>query len=145
MMSDTEKRQLVYSLVDRLAPVQLRAIEELLSVMVDPGSNEIIDDELLNDEEAAAIRRSEASFERGGKGVPMEEVLADFGLSATDFPLKTERHAGGKMIDEEEADLTEEGQRAIRTSREHFRENPEGGLSLEQVAAKCGFTMNQIR
>jgi hypothetical protein len=49
------------------------------------------------------------------------------------------------MIDEEEEILTEEDERAINASREYFRENPEGGLSFEQVAAECGFTMDQIR
>lgn len=49
------------------------------------------------------------------------------------------------MIDEEEDDLTEEDRLAITASREYFRQNPDGGLSLEQVAAECGFTMDQIR
>ena len=39
-----------------------------------------IDDELVTPEEAATIQASIASLERNG-GVPMEEVLADFGLT----------------------------------------------------------------
>jgi hypothetical protein len=49
------------------------------------------------------------------------------------------------MIRDEDDELTEEDRRAISASREYFRQNPEGGLSLEQVAAECGFTMDQIR
>jgi hypothetical protein len=49
------------------------------------------------------------------------------------------------MTDEEEDEPTEEDRRAIAASREYFRQNPDGGLSLEQVAAECGFTMDQIR
>lgn len=46
------------------------------------------DSERLTEDEEQAIRRSEAWFEEnGGKGIPMEEVLADFGLSLKDFPL----------------------------------------------------------
>jgi len=41
--------------------------------------------------------------------------------------------------------LSEEDRRAVTASREFFRRNPEGGLSLEQVAADLGFTMDQIR
>ncbi len=49
------------------------------------------------------------------------------------------------MIDEEEDELTEEDRRAIRSSREYFRENPDGGLSLEDMVAGCGFTTDQVR
>jgi hypothetical protein len=46
---------------------------------------------------------------------------------------------------EDEEPLSEEDRRAVAASREYFRRNPEGGVSLEQVAAECGFTMDQIR
>jgi hypothetical protein len=68
----------------QLPPAQLAIIEGLLSVMLNPiaRTNAPIDDEPLTDEDAQAIRRSEAWFEKnGGKGIPMEEILADFGLS----------------------------------------------------------------
>ena len=39
---------------------------------------------------------------------------------------------------EEEEPPTEEDRRAVAASREYFRRNPEGGVSLEQVAAGCG-------
>ena len=47
------------------------------------------------------------------------------------------------MVREEE--LTEEDRRAVADSREYFRQNPEGGLSLEQMAADCGLSMDQVR
>lgn len=46
------------------------------------------------------------------------------------------------MVGEDE--LTEEDRRAVAASREYFRQNPEGGLSLEQMAADCGFSMDQL-
>jgi len=41
----------------------------------------------VTEEEAAALRRSEEWF-RHNKGIPMEEVMAEFGLSMKDFPLE---------------------------------------------------------
>jgi hypothetical protein len=46
---------------------------------------------------------------------------------------------------DEDEELTEEDRRAVAASREYFRQNPEGGLSLEQMAADCGFGMDQVR
>jgi hypothetical protein len=49
------------------------------------------------------------------------------------------------MIDDEEDELTDEDRQAIRSSREYFRENPDGGLSFEDIVAGCGFTIDQVR
>jgi hypothetical protein len=50
------------------------------------------------------------------------------------------------MIHAEDGDeLTEEDRRAVDASREYFRHNPGGGIPFEQVAAECGFTMDQVR
>ncbi len=48
------------------------------------------------------------------------------------------------MIDDDEDELTEEDRQAIRSSREHFRQNPDGGLSFEDMVAGCGFTTDQV-
>lgn len=42
-------------------------------------------------------------------------------------------------------DVSEEDRLAIAASREYFRQNPNGGISFEQVLADCGFTMDQVR
>ena len=42
-------------------------------------------------------------------------------------------------------DVSEEDRLAIAASREYFRQNPNGGISFDQVLADCGFTMDQIR
>lgn len=44
----------------------------------------------------------------------------------------------------DEDELTEEDRRAITASRDYFRHGGER-LSFEQVAAECGFTMDQVR
>jgi hypothetical protein len=48
------------------------------------------------------------------------------------------------MIDDEDDELTEEDRSTIFSSREYFRENPDGGLSFEEMVAGCGFTMDQV-
>ena len=48
-------------------------------------------------------------------------------------------------MDDDSDQLSEEDRRAIAASREYFRQNPDGGISFEQVVAECGFTMEQIR
>ena len=83
------EKQQAYQLIDRLAPDQLTAVVNLLQVMaLDPFSRKLalapLDDEPVTPEEAAAIQAGAASLERNG-GVPMEEVLADFGLTMDDL------------------------------------------------------------
>jgi hypothetical protein len=55
-------------------------------------------------------------------------------------------HLLAVMVDDEdnEEELSEEDRRAIAASREYFRQGGQG-ISFEQVAADCGFTMEQIR
>jgi hypothetical protein len=85
-----EKRQ-IHALIERLAPSQVRAVRGLLEVMVDPVARSIanapIDDEPLTPEEEQALDRAEAWL-KDNKGIPHEEVLAEFGLTMSDFPLK---------------------------------------------------------
>ncbi len=83
--SGSEKQQ-AHELVERLAPSQVSAVVGLLQAMLDPVARAIADaspdDEPVTEEERQAMVRSEAWFEdRGGKGIPMEEVLANFGLT----------------------------------------------------------------
>ncbi|MGA2153460.1 MAG: hypothetical protein ABSH37_03530 [Bryobacteraceae bacterium] len=49
------------------------------------------------------------------------------------------------MVYDDEEELTAEDRRAVTASREHFRQNPEGGVPFEQVVADLGFTMDQVR
>lgn len=90
-MSDCKEH--AHELIERLPPTQLSAVVGLLEAMLDPVSRAIaeapIDDEPVTEEERQALARSEAWFkERGGKGIPMEEVLAEFGLTVEDLAEK---------------------------------------------------------
>jgi hypothetical protein len=64
-------------LIEQLPPVQLAAVETLLESMIE-------DDEELTPTDREAIQRGIDSLEQTG-GVPMKDVLADFGMSMADF------------------------------------------------------------
>ena len=87
------ERQQAHALLDMLPEEKLAAVVHLLQAISDPVARSIanapIDDEPITEEERQAATRSEAWFEeRGGKGIPMEEVLADFGLTTEDLTGK---------------------------------------------------------
>ena len=91
-MSTLEQKVHAHELIDRLTvdqiPTVLRFIEFML---LDPISRSLatasIDDEPLTEEEARALDASK-EWLRHNKGIPHEEVLAEFGLRPEDFPLK---------------------------------------------------------
>lgn len=74
--------QQAHALPDRLPPAKLGAVRSLLEVMVDGDD----DSDLYTEENVRRFRESQARFAAGGKGTPMDEVLADFGLKPEDFP-----------------------------------------------------------
>jgi hypothetical protein len=82
------QRQHAHAFLDCLPDDQVRAVCGLLETMLSPLDRKLalapVDDEPLSPDEAAAIQAGIASLERNG-GVPMEDVLADFGLSMDDF------------------------------------------------------------
>jgi hypothetical protein len=83
-MSDT--REHIHELIDRLPPTQLSAVAGLLEAILSPSANTTADDEPVTEEDQRRLRDGQAWFaQRGGRGVPMEEVLAGFGLNAEDF------------------------------------------------------------
>jgi hypothetical protein len=88
--SDKGAKRRAHELIDRLPPSQLSAVVGLLKAMLDPVSRAIanapVDDEPETEQERKAVAESKAWFERrGGKGIPQEEVLADFGLPPDEF------------------------------------------------------------
>jgi len=89
-----QQREHAHAFLNRLPPAQLSAVCGLLESMLSPLDRKLalapIDDEPLTPEDAAAIRAGIDSLARG-RGVPMEEVLADFGLTMDDFHKMAER------------------------------------------------------
>jgi hypothetical protein len=85
----THEKQQVHELIDRLAPSQVSAVRGLLEAMLDPVARAIAnasaDDEPVTEEDRRRIHDGQAWFaKRGGAGIPMEEVLAEFGLKPED-------------------------------------------------------------
>lgn len=83
-----QERQQAHTLLDQLPAEQVAAIRGLLETMLDPLDRKLaaapIDDEPETEEERRAVAEAMDSLRRNG-GVPMEEVLADFGLTMEDF------------------------------------------------------------
>lgn len=92
MQSDrTHERREAHAYLDRLPSDQLSAVHDLLESMLSPLERKLAvappDDEGVSPEEAAAIEEGIASLDRNG-GAPMDEVLADFGLTADQLEKK---------------------------------------------------------
>jgi hypothetical protein len=90
MADFAQERQQAHALLDLLPPEQLAAVRGLLESILDPVDRALtlapIDDEPETEEERRAVAESKAWFERnGGRGIPHEQVLAEFGLTPDDF------------------------------------------------------------
>ncbi|HMD70802.1 MAG TPA: hypothetical protein VKF41_05630 [Bryobacteraceae bacterium] len=87
------QRQHAHAFLDRLPDDQVSAVCGLLETMLSPLDRKLalapIDDEPFAPGETDAILAGVASLEQNG-GVPMEDVLADFGLTADDFQKMAE-------------------------------------------------------
>jgi hypothetical protein len=84
------EKQHAHELIEQLPPHQLSAVVGLLEAIIDPVSRKLaaapIDDEPETEEERRAVEQSKEWLrQHGGKGIPHEEVLQDFGLTTEDF------------------------------------------------------------
>jgi len=72
-----------HELLGQLGPSKLAAVVQLLEVMIHDESEEPV-----TDEDRRRFHEGQAWFaQHGGKGIPMEDVLAEFGMKPEDFPL----------------------------------------------------------
>jgi hypothetical protein len=71
-MSDTPEH--VHELIDRLPPTQLTAVEGLLEAMIH-------DHDELTEEDRRAVAASREYFQKGGTGIPFEQVVTDLGFT----------------------------------------------------------------
>lgn len=90
----TQERQHAHAYLDCLPGNQVAAVRTLLESMLSPMDRLLatapIDDEPVTDEDRTAIQAGIDSLKRDG-GVSTEDILADFGLTVTEFerlPLK---------------------------------------------------------
>ncbi len=68
-----------HELLGHLAPGKLAAVVHLLEVMVEG-------EEPVTEEDRRRFHEGQAFF-ANGKGIPMEDVLSEFGMKPEDFPL----------------------------------------------------------
>jgi hypothetical protein len=89
----TLERQHAHAFLDRLPQEQLTAVRCLLESMLSPLDRKLalapLEDEPLSPSELASMEAGVASLDRNG-GIPMQAVLADFGLSMDDFHQLTD-------------------------------------------------------
>lgn len=87
-MSTTDTRQHVHALIDQLPAAQLSAVHTLLESMVDPVAQAIAhapaDDEPFTEEDRQAVAEAE-QWRKHNEPIPLETVLADFGLNMGDW------------------------------------------------------------
>ena len=86
----TNPKQQAHELIDRLSPGQVSAVVILIETMLDPVDRAIanapIDDEPETDAERKAVAASKAWLaEHPGQGIPFEDLLSDFGVSAEEL------------------------------------------------------------
>lgn len=85
---DPDSRHHVHSLVDKLAPIQLAALETILESMIDPLSRKLalapFDDEPFTEEDRQAVAEAD-EWSKHNDPIPIENVLADFGLTMADW------------------------------------------------------------
>lgn len=97
----TTDKQQAYQLLDRLDAGQLAAVLHLLEVMTLPANKSAtppiipFEDEEISDQEHQAVAASKEWFQHN-KGIPHEEILAEFGLTPADFPLKHDSEPHGQ-------------------------------------------------
>lgn len=93
IVSSNRQREHAHAFLNRVPDDQLPAVCRLLERMLSPLDRKLavasVDDETLTPEEAAAIQAGVDSLEKNGR-VPLEEVLADFGLTLEDFQRMVE-------------------------------------------------------
>jgi len=95
-MNLASEKKHAHELIDRLPDSELATAVRLLEFMLlDPVARALAtappDDEPVTEEDRRRFREGQAWFaRRGGKGIPMADVLAEFGLRPEDFTHPTE-------------------------------------------------------
>ena len=91
-MVTVSNKQHAHELIERLPPSEVAtAVRFLEFMLLDPVARAVAtappDDEPVTDEDRRLFHEGQIWFrQRGGKGIPMEDVLSEFGLKPEDFP-----------------------------------------------------------
>jgi hypothetical protein len=91
-METASDKQHAHELIERLQASQIdTAVRFLEFMLLDPVARAVVtappDDEPLTGQDRRRLQDGQSWFrQRGGKGIPMEDVLAEFDLKPGDFP-----------------------------------------------------------
>jgi hypothetical protein len=91
-MNGVSKKHHAHELIERLPDSQIpTAVRFLEFMLLDPVRRALAtappDDEPVTEQDRQRFHNGQAWFAQRGKGIPMEEVLAEFGLKSEDFHL----------------------------------------------------------
>ena len=91
-MNGVSEKRHSHELIERLADSQIgTAVRFLEFMLLDPVARATAtaprDNEPVTEQDRQRFRDGQAWFGQRGKGIPMEDVLAEFGLKSEDFPL----------------------------------------------------------
>jgi len=93
-METVSDKQHAHKLIERLPDSQIAtAVRFLEFMLLDPVARAVstapVDEEPVTEEDRARFQGGKAWFaQRGGKGIPMKDVLGEFGLTPSDFSSK---------------------------------------------------------
>jgi hypothetical protein len=91
-METVTDKQHAHELIERLSASQIAtAVRFLEFMLLDPVARAVAtappDDEPVTEQDHRRVHNGQTWFaQRGGTGIPMEEVLAEFGFRPEDFP-----------------------------------------------------------
>jgi hypothetical protein len=92
-MNGVSEKHHAHELIERLPDSQIAtAVSFLEFMLLDPVAHAAAtapaDDEPVTDQDRRRFHGGQSWFaQRGGNGIPMENVLVEFGLKPEDFPL----------------------------------------------------------
>ncbi len=91
-MNGGSEKNHAHELIERLPDSQIpTAVRFLEFMLLDPVRRALAtappDDESVTEQDRQRLHNGQAWFEHLGSGIPMEEVLAEFGLKSEDFHL----------------------------------------------------------
>ena len=86
----TNPKQQAHELIERISTTQASAVVILINSMLDPVDRAIanapFEDEEISEEETRAVAASKAWMaEHPGQGIPFEDLLSDFGVTAEEL------------------------------------------------------------
>jgi hypothetical protein len=91
-MSGLSEKHHAHELIEQLPDSQIAtAVRFLEFILLDPVRRALAtappDDEPVTPQDRRRFQDGQASLTRRGRGIPMEDVLAECGLKSEDFPL----------------------------------------------------------